>query len=73
MKHEISAELKMVSSEELEKSVAKDLLIPDPCEAHVSIPPIIPLGEQEVNENSQKHDRGTGNNNNFPDLFAPCK
>ncbi len=65
MKHEISAELKMVSSKELEKSVAEDLLVPDPY--------IIPLGEKEVNENSQKHDRGTGNNNNLPDLFAPCE
>lgn len=66
MKHKISAELKMVSSEELEKSVAKDLLIPDPT-------PIISLGEQEVNENPKKHDRGTSDNNNFPDLFAPCE
>ena len=69
MKHEISAELKMVSSEELEKSVAKDLLIPDPC----AMIPIIPLGEQEVNENSKKHDRGTGNNNDIPDLFSSCE
>ena len=67
MKHEISAELKMVSSEELEKSVAKDLLIPDPC----AMIPIIPLGEQEVNENSKKHDRGTSDNNNFPDFLSP--
>lgn len=73
MKHEISAELKMVSTPELQKSVAEDLLIPDPCEAHVSTTPIIPLGEQEVNENPQKHDRGTSDNNNFPDLFAPCE
>ena len=66
MKHEISAELKMVSTSELEKSVAEDLLIPDPIT-------FIPLGETEVNENPQKHDGRASDNNNLPDLFAPCE
>lgn len=64
MKHKISAELKMVGSNELEKSVAKDLLVPDPTI-------FIPLGEEEVNENPKKHDRGTSDNNNFPDFLSP--
>ena len=47
MKYELKAELKMKATEPLQKSVAADLLIPDP---------IIPSGEQKANENPQKHD-----------------
>ena len=52
MKYELKAELKMKATEALQKSVAADLLIPDPCEAHVSIP----SGEQKTNESPKKHD-----------------
>ena len=62
----IHSELIMIETDELEKSVAKDLQVPDPKN-------IIAKDKQEVNENSKKHDRGTGDFYNIEDLFAPCE
>ena len=64
MKHEISAELKMVQSADLEKSVAADLLLPDP---------IISQEDNKSNENSKEHDGRASNQHDITDLFAPCK
>lgn len=62
----IRSELTVIETSELEKSVAKDLQVPDPKN-------IIAKDEQEVNENSKKYDRGTGCLYNIKDLFAPCE
>ena len=62
----IHSELTMIETSELEKSIAKDLKVPDPEN-------IIAKDKQEVNENPKKHDRGTGGFYDISDLFAPCK
>lgn len=62
----IASELSMVASSELEKSVARDMQIPDPKN-------IIAKDNKEVNENSTKYDRGSGCIYNIQDLFAPCE
>ena len=50
----MKVDLKMVHGEGLLKSVAKDLLAPDP-------PSIIASGDKKVNENSPEYDRGSSN------------
>ena len=64
MRHEISAELKMVHSAELEKSVAADLLLPDP---------IIPQEDQNINENSKKYDGRASGGDDITDLLSSCE
>ena len=62
----VSASLNMISSQELSKSVAADLNVPDPTG-------IITKGKAKVNENSTKHDRGTSSVHDIPDIFSPRK
>jgi hypothetical protein len=58
----ISSELSMVETDELQKSVARDLKISDPKN-------IIAKDKREVNENSTKYDRGSGCLYNIQDIF----
>lgn len=62
----VSASLNMISSQELSKSVAADLNVPDPTG-------IITKGKAKVNENPTKYDRGTSSVHDIHDLFTPCK
>ena len=62
----INADINMIASQDLLKSVASDLLVPDPTG-------IIAKGAKEVNEDSEKYDRGTGGIYHIQDLFSPCK
>jgi hypothetical protein len=62
----VNSELFMVETIELEKSVARDLKMPDPIN-------IIAKDKQEVNENSTKYDRGSGCFHNIQDLFPSRK
>jgi hypothetical protein len=59
----IHSELKMTATDELQKSVAKDLQVPDPKN-------IIAKDNKEVNENSKKYDRGTSSVHHIDDLFS---
>jgi hypothetical protein len=62
----VSSELFMVETNELQKSVARDLKMPDPKN-------IIAKDNKEVNENSTKYDRGSGCIYNIQDIFPSCK
>jgi hypothetical protein len=62
----VSAGLNMISSQELSKSVAADLNVPDPTG-------IITKGKAKVNENPTKYDRGTSSVHDIPDIFSPRK
>jgi hypothetical protein len=62
----ISSELSMVETDELQKSVARDLKMPDPKN-------IIAKDKREVNENSTKYDRGSGCLYNIQDIFPTGK
>ena len=62
----IGSSLKVVSSPDLAKSVAKDLSIPDPTG-------IIAKGQQKANENSKKYDGRASGFYDIEDLFSPCK
>ena len=54
----IQTEILMRETDELQKSVAADLNVPDPAPAN-----IIVKKDNKVNENSAKYDRGTGDIN----------
>lgn len=62
----MKVDLKMVHGEGLLKSVATDLLVPDP-------PSIIASGENKVNENSPKYDRGSSNQDNKNCVSPPSE
>lgn len=62
----VSSELLMMETDELQKSIARDLKMPDPKN-------IIAKDNKEVNENPTKYDRGSGCIYNIQDLFAPCE
>ena len=66
MQKKVSVSLDMVESPELSKSVAADLMVPDPTG-------IIAKEIKKTNENPQKYDRGSGGLYNIQDLFAPCE
>ena len=51
----IKTDVTIVETEELQKSIASDLQVPDP---------IITKKKEKVNENSKEHDRGTGSLDN---------
>ena len=55
----LRTEVTMVETEELQKSVAQDLQVPDPAPKT-----IVPKKEKKVNENSKEYDRGTGSDDN---------
>jgi len=59
----IGSSLKIVSSPDLAKGVAKDLSIPDPTG-------IIAKGQQKANENSKKYDGRASGFDDLQDLFA---
>ena len=58
----VRTHLEVVSSPELSKSIAEDLLVPDPTG-------IIAKESRKANENPTKYDRGSGSFNNIQDLF----
>lgn len=62
----VSTSLNMISSQELSKSVAADLNVPDPTG-------IITKGKAKVNENSTKYDGRTSSVHDITDLFSPCE
>jgi hypothetical protein len=66
MHKKVPVSLDMISSPELSRSVAADLIVPDPTG-------IIAKEIKKANENSTKYDRGSGSLYNIQDLFTTSK
>lgn len=66
MHKKVPVSLDMISSPELSKSIAADLIVPDPTG-------IIAKENKKANENPTKHDRGSGSVYDIQDLFTTSK